>query len=331
MAQNNVPISFADSFNRNVQNMFPDSEIAKEFKCGHTKATALLYDIGQTSRQKVVNNITGHNLCYSLSIDGGSKYLSKLYPVLIYGYDHEMEKIGWHLLDIHEISDRSTGRNIFDLMKKSVETAELKWNTMLALSAVNTNMMSGEREGLYGQILKENPNCHFAGCVCHLIDVAAKKAHKTLAWDIDELIISVYHYLENSDVRQLQYKVVQELHGEMASAAIKHVKSRWLSLRTVLPYYLNHWSSLKTYFKEEKVTSLKETQKLSEKLIKPKTDTSADSLVELNKKEVKKSVKVKFSHDTLSENGARMAAEFLNHITEPLTKFNLLFQEAICH
>ena len=200
MAQNNVPISFADSFNRNVQNMFPDSEIAKECKCGRTKATALLYDIGQTSKQKVVNNITGHNLCYSLSIDGGSK----LYPVLIYGYDHEMEKIGWNLLDIHEISDRFTGRNIFDLMKKSVETAELKWNNMLALSADNTNVMSGERGGLYGQILKENPNCHFAACVCHLLDVAAKKAHKKLAWDIDELIISVYHYLENSDVRQLQ-------------------------------------------------------------------------------------------------------------------------------
>ena len=41
LAENNVSLSFADAFNKNVKDMFPDSEIAKDFKCGRTAATAL--------------------------------------------------------------------------------------------------------------------------------------------------------------------------------------------------------------------------------------------------------------------------------------------------
>ena len=327
LAENNVPLSFADAFNKNVKDMFPDSEIAKDFKCGRTAATALLYDVGQNSRQKDVKNIKDNDYCYSLSIDGGSKYLSKLYPILIYSYNNDMEQIGWNLLDVHEIHECSTGKNVFELMKKSVETSDLKWDHMLSLSADNTNSMSGQHEGVYGHILRVNPNCHFSGCICHLLDLVAKKAHKKLACDIDELIISIYYYLENSDVRQLEYKMVQELNGENVAAAIKHVKTRWLSLRTVLPYYLSHWSSLKNHFRAERDKSIQDVKKLSDKLQKPKGNASADEIIELQWKEVKKSNKVKFICDSLNENSTRLAAEFLNFITEPMTKFNLIFQE----
>ena len=180
LAQNNVPMAFADAFNHSVTDMFPDSEIAKKFKCGRTTATALLYDIGQSSKDRVVNNITGNKLCYSLSTDGGSKYLSKLYPVLIYSYDSKTETVGWKILDIHEIDGRATGPNVFQLLNKSVESSNLIWQDMLALGSDNTSTMSGDKEGVYGHVLRVNENCHFSGCICHLLDNAAKKPVKNL-------------------------------------------------------------------------------------------------------------------------------------------------------
>ena len=84
LAKNNVPLSFADAFNKEVGEIFPDSDIAKDFKCGRTTTTTLLYDIGLSSRKSVIDDITGNSSMYSLSLDGGSKLLSKLYPVLVY-------------------------------------------------------------------------------------------------------------------------------------------------------------------------------------------------------------------------------------------------------
>ena len=248
LAQNNVPMAFADAFNHSVTDMFPDSEIAKKFKCGRTTATALLFDIDQSSKDHLVNNITGNTMCYSLSTDGGSKYLSKLYPVLIYSYDSKTETVGWKILDIHEIDGRVTGHNVFQLLNKSVESSNLVWQDMLVLGADNTSTMSGDKEGVYGHVFRVNENCHFSGCICHLLDIAAKKASKKLACDVDELIVSIDHYLEHSDVKKLQYEIIQQIHGADVKAAVKHVTSRGLSLHTVLPNYLTHWTPLRAFF-----------------------------------------------------------------------------------
>ena len=154
-----------------------------------------------------------------------------------------------------------------------------------------------------------------------------KKASKKLACDVDELIVSIYHYFEHSDVRKLQYDIIQQIHGADVKAAIKHVTSRWLSLHTVLPYYLTYWTPLRAFFKDERDTALGEEKKLKERLKKPNTNKSTESRTELSKKQVKKCNKVKFIYESLSEKSVRLSAEFLNFVLEPIIKFNLILQE----
>ena len=38
VAKNNIPLSFTDEINKSVRDMFPDSDVAKKYACGRTKA-----------------------------------------------------------------------------------------------------------------------------------------------------------------------------------------------------------------------------------------------------------------------------------------------------
>ena len=42
LAENNIPLVFADKLNTLLSNIFPDSKIAKEYKMGKTKASSIL-------------------------------------------------------------------------------------------------------------------------------------------------------------------------------------------------------------------------------------------------------------------------------------------------
>ena len=42
VAKNNIPLSFTDEINKSVRDMFPDSDVAKKYACGRTKAAQIL-------------------------------------------------------------------------------------------------------------------------------------------------------------------------------------------------------------------------------------------------------------------------------------------------
>ena len=86
MVQNNIPIAFADEFNKAVPVMFPDSDIVKKFRCGSTTTKKVVENIADYSIKSSLQLHSQDKWLYSISTDGGSKMLSKIYPILIYGY-----------------------------------------------------------------------------------------------------------------------------------------------------------------------------------------------------------------------------------------------------
>ena len=341
-SDSNIPMSFCEQFNRKVANIFSDSKIASNWKLGATTSTTKIKELGTEGRQWILTQIKDN--FYTLSTDGGSKYLSKLYSALIYGYNPVKEEMGWWLLDVHENQGRATGANIANLLKQSFGADGLDYNHLLALSADSTNTMSGTNEGLYGQLLREAPHILFSGCVNHLIDVAAKKGSAALPYDVDEVIIKIWYYLDNSDVRQLEMKDFQRLMGYAMKKLMKHVKSRWLSIDEVLPFYLEQWPVLKAFFKKHKDEVLKEEEKLAKKLHKvppPKHKklskeeeaTQKKKEEEVKSKRLKRSQTVLTIYNSLTSNLCILSAHFLKEMSATICEYSRLFQadEPIVH
>ena len=61
---------------------------------------------------------------FSVSSDGGSDRLSKLYTTLSYGYIPSEERIRWRVNNVNELEGRATGENIYNVaIKKWVEVS----------------------------------------------------------------------------------------------------------------------------------------------------------------------------------------------------------------
>ena len=191
---------------------------------------------------------------YSLSIDGGSKRLSKTYPILVYGFDPTQERIVWKMLNVGtlHIEDRATGENIFALLSDAVVSNAFSWERCLALSVDNANVMSGDKKGFFGRLCNMQPACHLSGCVCHLLSLTAQVGSAEMNYDVNNLLQDIWHYRDKSNVRQGSLHKIQ---GENAKKMLRNAPSRWLDLGRHCPRLLSEWDSLKQLVKEEKVAA----------------------------------------------------------------------------
>ena len=75
--------------------------------------------------------------------------------------------------------------------------------------------MAGKHKGVVSFIRREVPSVHIAGCVCHLLNLAVKKATKAYqgAFDFDGLLGQLAWYVNKSSNRQHRFKALQEKCG----------------------------------------------------------------------------------------------------------------------
>lgn len=67
------------------------------------------------------------------------------------------------------------GEAIFNLIDKELKAHQIPWSNCLALGSDNANVMVGRDKGVFGFMVKAQPNLFLSGCVCHLIHIAAQK------------------------------------------------------------------------------------------------------------------------------------------------------------
>jgi hypothetical protein len=107
--------------------------------------------------------------------------------------------------------------------------------------------MSGTSNGLIGQIRKCSPHTYFAGCVCHLINLAVKDGCKAIATNVEEPLIDIFYHLKHSAKRQTELKEISQSDLKV----LKYVPTRWLSLKPCLKRLLQLWKPLREFFKKE--------------------------------------------------------------------------------
>ena len=76
----------------------------------------------------------------------------------------------------------------------------------------NANVMMGTHKGVVLLMRLKVPEVHLAGCVCHLLNLAAKKETKAFqgAFDFDDILRQTAWYVNKSSNRQQRLKQLQE-------------------------------------------------------------------------------------------------------------------------
>ncbi|GBN12322.1 hypothetical protein AVEN_250723-1 [Araneus ventricosus] len=251
LIEHNIPLAASDHSGVLFTRMFPDSDIAKKFSCGHTKTHAIAAVTAETYREKLVNKLRSG--LFSLSTDGSNDISDKkLYPLVINFFDDEKGQVVTSLLSLSE-SSNNTGEGIFNFIDAEFQKFQLKWENCIAFGADNTNTMAGCNKGVLGLFKKKQPNLKFIGCPCHLIHLAAQKATNSLAVDVEGILIKLFYYLEKSSKRKSEFKNCQVLSDVKIHKIFKHVSTRWLSLENALTRLMEQWVPLQIFFANSNV------------------------------------------------------------------------------
>ena len=133
-------------------------------------------------------------------------------------------------------------KTFFNLIEAEFKAHKIPWENCLALGADNAPVMVGRDKGVYGHMSRKNPSIFMAGCVCHLIHIAAEKGAACLPLDVSQLLIDAYYYLDKSNLSS----------KKCSFSMMKHVSTRWLSIKKCLPRLIENSEHLYTFFLNQK-------------------------------------------------------------------------------
>ena len=217
----NLPLSTLDKINKVVKKVLKDLDIAKNFQCAQLKGTAIVKEISAKA---------------TLSL--GERISRQPFTVLTDGSNDA----GCH-------------------KEAEFKAHKIPWENCLGLGADKAPVVVGKDKGMYGHMYRKKPSIFMAGCVCHLIYIAAEKGAACLPLDVSQLLIDAYYYLDKSSKRQSFFKEMQLFHDVKQGKILKHVSTRWLSIKKCLPRLIENWEPLYTFFKSQESASTSATAK----------------------------------------------------------------------
>ena len=157
-----------------MKKVLKDLDIAKNFQCAQSRGTAFEKEIGAKATLSLGERISRQP--FTVSTDGSNDAgCHKLYPLVIKSVNPDILEVSSEIPSIPICEGSSTAENIFNLLEAEFKAHKIAWENCLALHADNTPVIVGRDKGAYGHISRKNPSIFMAGCVCHLIHIAAEK------------------------------------------------------------------------------------------------------------------------------------------------------------
>jgi len=250
LVEHNLPLSVASHATQLFKRMFPDSKIAAKYQCGRTKATHILNSaVAKDSITRRINllNSEDDNACqwWSLATDGSSDVDDKYFPFIIRHWD------GSHVVPTFvdmSVCNQATAANIYAVLDECVGRYGLKWEKCSSYAGDNASVNKGLRNSIFSRIKEKQPNVYWAGCSCHLSNLAAQKGGSALRINVPDLLIDLYYHFDKSCKRKDELRDFQVFCGEQVRKVIKHVSTRWLSLSRCIERLLQMYDSLHGYF-----------------------------------------------------------------------------------
>ena len=228
--------------------MFPDSKIAELYSCTRTKTTAIVtHALAPAMREQVVRECRSSP--FTILCDGGNDQIDKKYfAVLVRYWDDNVHHVATRFLAM-PVSNIATAERLFDTLNAVMEEHEIPWENVVGYASDTANVMVGAHNSLLSRVRAKQPQVFSLGCLCHLSNLCAVAALKTLPVSVDDLLIDVFYHFKHSSKRWKEFSEIQDEFEDIGSLRVlKHSTTRWLSLLRCLKRLLQQWPALHSYF-----------------------------------------------------------------------------------
>uniref|UniRef100_H3BH34 HAT C-terminal dimerisation domain-containing protein n=1 Tax=Latimeria chalumnae TaxID=7897 RepID=H3BH34_LATCH len=234
--------------------IFPDSEIAKNYSAAKTKTTCKLNGaLKPYFLEETVKHLQKEP--FSLSTDGSNNTgIQKMNPITVKLFD--VNHIYHQFLDIGITVGRhsATAEVIFEGTDHCLQQYNVPWYNCVNFSLDNTSVNTGKHNSLMSRAKEKTKDIYICGCLCHIIHITASKASAEFAqetgFDLDDYCIDVSYWFTKSTKRKAGLEYCQFCDQDYKTA-IDHVSTRWLSLEMATNRILQLYRSLKSHFLSE--------------------------------------------------------------------------------
>ena len=255
IVQHNLSFMTADHLSPLYAKMFPDSKIAKNFKCCRTKTACILNQAMYPLSKKHLVTYMKENP-FSFCHDGSSDTsVKKMNPVCVSIFDASTSKsVETKFYDMCATTGEDCGKakTLFEAIDSNFTRDSISWANTVAVGLDNTAVNMGCNNSIKVRVLEKNSNCFIAGCNCHLLHLAASKGadayYQVTGFDVEDHSVDIYYYFSKSTKRKgvlMEYFDFVDLEWE---EVVRYVSTRWLSLEKCCDRELKSFPALKAMF-----------------------------------------------------------------------------------
>ena len=241
LVQHNLPITTADHLGPLFCEIFPDSRIAKSYKCARTKAAAILNEaIAPQCHKYVADFCKTHR--FSVGNDGSNDTgIDKMNPLTIKIFDvNNSETVTNHFFSmcLTEGEDCCKAYKIFEAIENAFDEDSIPWYNCVSLSVDNTNTMIGRKNSVALKVIGKNEEIFISLCLCHLAHIAASHANDSfsthLGLNVEDVCVDLFYWFDKSSKCKGKLLEYFEFCDQEYQSVLKHLYVRWLSLERFL-------------------------------------------------------------------------------------------------
>ena len=179
-----------DCTNKLASVMFSDSAIAKQIRCGRTKASSIVENVlAPLAQERLIQELQEAKF-FSVATDSSNVGNLKMYPLVVqYFAKEEGIKIG--LLDFYEDANE-TSESISRQIEKVVHKNNLDFANISSFAADNASVNFGKNVSVYEKLKAHVPNLIKANCKCHILHNCVKYGMKSFSFDMELLVLKVF-------------------------------------------------------------------------------------------------------------------------------------------
>ena len=269
LGEHHLPLLLADHCGRLFRSMFPDSSIAKDFKCGHTKATAILKIISQEIHRQQLSSMND-SLFFSVQTDETTDITVTQQSALMLRYfDNTMGKVKcvFHALENVKAADAC---HLFEAIDKHFGDSPIVYDRLVGLGTDGCNVMMGVRNSVLSRLQSKQPALVAFHCNCHIAALIPNHACKVMPKELEELTSDVWYYFHRSAKRIRMFEQFQQFVETKPHKLLKSSQTRWLSLEACVNRLIEQYDALLSYFRSTEEDSAT-VRRISAVLEKPLT------------------------------------------------------------
>ena len=209
LVQYNLPVATADHLSYFFKEVFPDSNIAKNYTSRRTKTTSIINEaFAPHCREYLIQHCKTHP--FSVGTDGPNNAgHEKMNPICLQIFDvNRSKKVTSHFLNMCLTSGKnaSTAACIFDKINNKFTEYGLPWENCVRLSVNNTNAMIGRKNSVASRFKQKNESCFIGGCPCHFAHIAASNVNDAfsqhIGLNVEDVVVDLFYWFDESSKRK---------------------------------------------------------------------------------------------------------------------------------